>query len=158
MDLTTDTLTDLLDEIDPLTVHDCGRIIAAATAVRAFGPMPDLEPPEWWKDEWTADAERAAAERDFRVGQRAHAGMPDLPMNWDIDYHLDGCAVLCFRAINFMRIIDPEITPEGLLAGICADLAGHLAASAADWQAQAADLISRADLAERLAVAMICAT
>ena len=156
--ITTQHLSDILDEAETITIHDCGHIIAAATAVRAFGPMSDLEPPKWWKDERTADAERAAAERAFRAGRLAHIGTPDLPMGWSIDYHLDGAVMVNFLGLRLFHIVDPDASPRALLGALHARVTNEAASAAAVWRTQAADLISRAELSERLAAALFPAT
>lgn len=163
MNISTKDLSDVLDEAESFTIAHCADIIAAAERVRALGPLqpepplPDHVNANPFTYVYIFDArseKRRAAEDAHGEAQEAALGNVELPLNWYLNTFSDGSVTIHHGWIRRDCPINPDATPAALLAFLRAGTTAALAEAAADWRTQAADLLARAALAERLATAM----
>lgn len=163
MNITTKDLAEVFDEAEPLTIAHCADILAAARRVRALGPLqPEPPLPDYVNDDPSAYSavfearakKRRAAEDAHGEAQEAALGNVELPLNWYINTFSDGSVTIHYGWIRRDCPINPDATPADLRAYLRAGTSAALAEAAADWRAQSADLLARADLATRLATAL----
>lgn len=163
MNIDTKDLADVLDEAESFTLAHCADIIAAAARVRALGPLPPEPPlpdhinadPFTYSTIFEARAEgRRAVERAHYKAQQATLDSVSLPLNWYFSTFSDGSVTIHNAWIRHHYPINPNASHADLLAYLRDGTSSDLAQAAADWRAEAADLLARADLAERLATTL----